>query len=123
MIKPVCNGPNLNAGARLQTLYVRAVRQARIVLLATDGLGNCEIAHELGIGRIQAGCWRDRFATGGRVAIEVDFLRQIERDTSKGKELHLGRDNYATHKRPNARYRVFSIRVSSNVHSQQVNLN
>ncbi|MEA3100821.1 MAG: hypothetical protein QOF74_5061 [Caballeronia mineralivorans] len=30
----------------------------------------------------------------------LDFLRQIERETPKGKELHLICDNYATHKHP-----------------------
>lgn len=30
----------------------------------------------------------------------LDFLRQIERETRKGKELHLICDNYATHKHP-----------------------
>lgn len=65
----------LERRVRSQTLDVRAVRRAQIVLLAADGLGNREIARELGIGRIQAGCWRDRFAVGGLVAIEGDLPR------------------------------------------------
>ncbi len=36
---------------RSQTLDVRAVRRARIVLLAAEGLGNRQIGRELGIGR------------------------------------------------------------------------
>lgn len=65
----------LERRVRSQTLDVRAVRRARIVLLAADGRGNREIARELGIGRIQAGCWRDRFAQGGFAAIEGDRPR------------------------------------------------
>lgn len=65
----------LERRVRLQTLDVRTVRRARIVLLAADGLGDREIARELGIGRIQAGCWRNRFAAGGLVAIESDLPR------------------------------------------------
>ena len=65
----------LERRVRSQTLDVRAVRRARIVLLAADGRGNREIARELGIGRIQAGCWRDRFAQGGLGAIEGDLPR------------------------------------------------
>ncbi len=60
---------------RSQTLDVRAVRRARIVLLAAEGLGNRQIGRELGIGRIQAGCWRDRFAAGALAAIEGDLPR------------------------------------------------
>ncbi|MGF6931257.1 DNA-binding NarL/FixJ family response regulator [Paraburkholderia sp. UCT70] len=40
----------LEAMARSQTLEVRAVRRAQIVLLAADGMGNREIAAALGIG-------------------------------------------------------------------------
>lgn len=65
----------LERRVRSQILDVRAARRAHIVLLAAQGLGNREIARELGIGRIQAGCWRDRFAAGGLVAIEGDLPR------------------------------------------------
>ena len=33
----------------------------------------------------------------------LDFLRQIDRETPKAKELHLACDNYATHKPPNVK--------------------
>ncbi len=33
----------------------------------------------------------------------LDFLRQIDRETPKGKALHLVCDNYATHKHPKAK--------------------
>jgi transposase len=65
----------LERRVRSQTLDVRAVRRARIVLLAAEGLGNRQIGRELGIGRIQASCWRDRFAAGGLAAIEGDLPR------------------------------------------------
>src|SRR3977135_1333949 len=38
-----------------------AVR-AEIVLLAADGMNNCTIADELGVSRLTAGLWRNRFA-------------------------------------------------------------
>ena len=60
---------------RSQTLEVRAVRRAQIVLLAADGMGNREIAAALGIGRVQVGRWRERFVQGGVVAIEDDLPR------------------------------------------------
>jgi transposase-like protein len=49
---------------RSQTLEVRAVRRAQIVLLSADGMGNREIAAALGIGRVQVGRWRERFVQG-----------------------------------------------------------
>jgi transposase len=60
---------------RSQTLEVRAVRRAQIVLLAADGMGNREIAAALGIGRVQVGRWRERFVQGGVAAIEDDLPR------------------------------------------------
>jgi len=60
---------------RSQTLEVRAVRRAQIVLSAADGMGNREIAAALGIGRVQVGRWRERFIQGGVVAIEGDLPR------------------------------------------------
>src|SRR5471030_1721801 len=60
---------------RSQTLEVRAVRRAQIVLLAADGMGNREIAAALGVGRVQVGRWRERFVQGGVAAIEDDLPR------------------------------------------------
>ena len=45
---------------RSQTIDVRAASQARIVLLAGEGLGDSDIARQLDIGRIQAARWRGR---------------------------------------------------------------
>ena len=39
-----------------------AVRRARIVLLAADGLNNCAIAEKLDVSRRTVGLWRSRFA-------------------------------------------------------------
>jgi hypothetical protein len=55
----------LESMVRSQTIDVRAARRARIVLLAGAGMGDREVARELGIGRIQAARWRRRFAEGG----------------------------------------------------------
>ena len=65
----------LESMVRSQTIDVRAARRARIVLLADAGMGDREIARELGIGRIQAARWRSRFAKGGVEAIRADLPR------------------------------------------------
>jgi transposase len=57
------------------TASVREARRAKIVLLASEGKTNQEIADELGIGRVQAGRWRQRYAQGGLEAIQQDLPR------------------------------------------------
>ena len=64
---------------RSQTLDARSVRRARIVLLATDGVGNHEIARRLEISRGQVISWRGRFAEGGVEAIKSDLPRSGRR--------------------------------------------
>ena len=59
----------LESMVRSQTIDVRAARRARIVLLASAGLGDRDIARQLDIGRIQAARWRGRFAADGVEAI------------------------------------------------------
>src|SRR5437016_1498592 len=54
---------------------VRLARRASIVLLAADGLDNYRIGEILGVGRIQAGRWRERYAVGGLKAIRQDLPR------------------------------------------------
>jgi transposase len=54
---------------------VRLARRAGIVLLAADGLDNRQISELMGIGRIQVGRWRERYAQGGLAAIEKDLPR------------------------------------------------
>src|SRR5436309_10071211 len=61
--------------AQSNTTEVRLARRASIVLLAADGLDNYRIGEILGVSRIQAGCWRDRYAAGGLKAIERDLPR------------------------------------------------
>lgn len=65
----------LQRWVRSNTVSVRLARRAKVVLLAAEGMGNREIARELGIGRIQVGRWRERFAEGGVAAIESDMPR------------------------------------------------
>ena len=65
----------LERWARSNTAEVRLARRALIILRAAEGLDNHTIAAELGIGRIQVGRWRERFAQGGMVAIESDLPR------------------------------------------------
>ena len=61
--------------AKSRTVSVRLARRAQIVLLAATGKHNDAIAQELGIGRVQVGRWRERYAQGGLVAIERDLPR------------------------------------------------
>lgn len=61
--------------ARSNTTSVRLARRAGIVLLAAAGLENQAIAVQLGIGRVQVGRWRERYAQGGLAAIEHDLPR------------------------------------------------
>src|ERR1700680_4747485 len=61
--------------AHSNTTEVRLARRASIVLLAGDGLDNHKIGEILGVGRIQAGRWRDRYAADGLKAIEQDLPR------------------------------------------------
>src|SRR5208282_4028766 len=61
--------------ARSKTLSVRFARRAQIVLGAADGLDNETIAAQLGLGRVQVGRWRTRYAAGGLAAIQQDLPR------------------------------------------------
>jgi len=61
--------------AHSNTSEVRLARRASIVLLAAEGLDNYRIGEMLGVGRIQAGRWRERYAAGGLPAIERDLPR------------------------------------------------
>lgn len=61
--------------ARSKTTSVRLAKRAQIVLLAAAELQNQEIAARLGVGRVQVGRWRDRYAAGGLAAIAHDRPR------------------------------------------------
>jgi transposase len=54
---------------------VRLEQRAGIVLLAADGVQNKEIAEMLGVGRVQVGRWRERYAAHRLSGIERDLPR------------------------------------------------
>ncbi len=58
--------------ARSKTTSVRLAQRARIVLLCAQGMQNKDIADALGVGRVQVGRWRDRYAEAGFAGIERD---------------------------------------------------
>ncbi len=61
--------------ARSNTVSVRLARRARIVLLAAAGYTNRRIAEQMGVGRIQVGRWRERYAREALSGIERDLPR------------------------------------------------
>jgi transposase len=61
--------------ARSKLASVRLAQRARIVLLAAGGHQNDEIAQELGIGKVQVSCWRQRYAQSRLQGIERDLPR------------------------------------------------
>ena len=65
----------LERRVRSQTIDARAARRARIILLASNGVGNHEIARRMEISRGQVIAWRRRFAQGGVSAIDGDLPR------------------------------------------------
>ena len=73
--------------AQSNTTEVRLARRASIVLLAADGLDNHQIGELLGVGRIQAGRWRERYAVGGLKAIEKDRPRGGRKPTIDAEEI------------------------------------
>jgi transposase len=66
----------LRRWTRSNTVSVRLVRRAKIVLLAAEGYDNIEIAQKMGVGRVQVGRWRERYAQEGLAGIEVDLPRR-----------------------------------------------
>src|SRR6266481_6005805 len=56
--------------ARLPRVPSGLARQARIVLLAADGVPNAQIARTVGVSRPTVIGWRDRYAAGGIDALE-----------------------------------------------------
>jgi len=73
--------------AKSRTASVRLARRAQIVLLAAAGQDNAAIAAELGIGRVQVGRWRMRYAQGGLAAIERDLPRGGRRPKVDAEEI------------------------------------
>jgi transposase len=60
---------------RSKLTSVRLVQRAQIVLLASDGKQNKQIAKQLGIGRIQVSRWRERYSQSQLAGIERDLPR------------------------------------------------
>ncbi len=67
----------------------RLVLRAKIVLLATKGKQNKDIAWELGVDRSIAGRWRSRFAQHGLAGIEKDAPRGGRKPTKRNKLVRL----------------------------------
>lgn len=65
----------LNKNVSRKTTSVRLVERSQIVLLASDGLSNQNIAEKLGLMTKTVARWRDRFATGRMGAIVKDKPR------------------------------------------------
>lgn len=61
--------------AQSKLSFVRLAERARIVLLAAQGLQNLQIAQELCVDQITAGCWRQRYIESGLAGIERDLPR------------------------------------------------
>jgi transposase len=60
---------------RSRRASVRLAERATIVLHAADGLDNQQIGQAMGISRLKAGRWRDRYAQHGLAGIEKDAPR------------------------------------------------
>jgi transposase len=65
----------LEQQARGRSLPARLVERSRIVLLAAEGLQDCEISARLGITPEKAARWRNRFLEGGNEALAKDAPR------------------------------------------------
>jgi transposase len=65
----------LNRLVRSKLTSVRLEQRAQIVLLASEGMQNKEIAEQLGIGRVQVARWRERYGKSRLEGIERDLPR------------------------------------------------
>src|SRR3990172_13046515 len=65
----------LRRWSRSNTVSVRLLRRAQIILMAAQGMDNTQIAMEMDIGRVQVGRWRKRFAVEGLAGIGSDLPR------------------------------------------------
>ena len=62
--------PRLDALIRSNTVAAGVAQRARIVLLAAEGLANCEIAERVGVTRPTVNLWRNRYAAGGLAGLD-----------------------------------------------------
>jgi hypothetical protein len=69
--------------ARSKTVSVRLARRAQIVLGAADGLDNETIAAQLGLGRVQVGRWRTRYAQQKRGAEQAAIVLNQPMDATR----------------------------------------
>jgi len=60
----------LNRLARAQSVPYRQVLQARVLLLAADGVANAVIAEEVGVTAVTVRAWRKRFVADGLAGLE-----------------------------------------------------
>lgn len=65
----------LQAVVRSRLTSVRLALRAQIVLMASEGRQNKDIAAQLGIGRVQVSRWRQRYIESGLAGIERDLPR------------------------------------------------
>ena len=56
---------SLESIVKARAAEIRHIQRARIVLLASEGQTNLEIADELAVGRYKVSRWRQRFAENG----------------------------------------------------------
>ena len=77
----------LEQQARGRSLPARLVERSRIILRATDGLQDREIAAELGITPEKAARWRKRFLSGGTEALAKDAPRPGRGRTIKDRKV------------------------------------
>ncbi len=71
--------------ARGRSTPARLVQRARIILAASDGRENKDIAAQLGCTRRTAGTWRNRFATDRLAGIEHDAPRGGRRPAQRAR--------------------------------------
>ena len=71
---------------------MRLARRAKIVLLAAQGKENIEIASALGVGRVQVGRCRERYAKQGFAGIERDLPRGGRKRVIETEEIVQGDD-------------------------------
>src|SRR6478736_5819243 len=84
--------------ARAQSAPHRQVVQARVLLLAADGVANAVIADEVGVTPVTVRAWRTRFVEGGLAGLEKirDGRRRIGSTPSRCRPTRSSRTNSST---------------------------
>ena len=81
-----CCSQAANYPRQANTTSVRLARRAKIVLLASSGYDNTQIAEELNVWRVQTGRWRERYARDGLAVIKQDLPGGGRKPTVNGQE-------------------------------------